>query len=298
MSLTDRVLVLRADSTAAVGAGHVMRLAALAESWRAAGGRVGLAGEITQRFVQDRIDGIGVEPWPLDGVGKADVLVVDTYHEPTRAQLGAEAAPRLRVLVDDVGLPVPAGYDVVWNPNPYPGKHLYPHFSGAVLEGPQHVPLRSTLPQWRRNGHDETMVSLGGGTPNPDVVDALQALSRLDHAGSFATTLARAPEGWRRIAPDAFWSEAATAARLVTAAGTTAWEAAAVGIPVVLLQTAPNQSLVYTWTRDLGVPAVNAALGDSEYLAQQIRVLLPAANPLPRLTDGSGRVVERLAALL
>lgn len=298
MNLTDRLLVLRADASAAVGAGHVMRLAALAQAWRAAGGAVRIAGEITQPFVQARLDEIGVGRCAPDDIGHGDVLVVDTYDERTRVQLGMKGTRSLRVLVDDVGLLVPPGYNVVWNPNPYPSRHLYPHFAGAMLEGPLNVPLRTSLPRWIRSAGDETMVSLGGGAPNPTVLEALGVLSDLALGGHFATTLDPAPTGWRRVSAELFWTEAAVASRLVTAAGTTAWEAAAVGIPVVLVQTAPNQRLVYTWTRDLGVPGVNAALGDAEYLAHQIRALLPAARPMPRLTDGSARVVEQLGAML
>jgi hypothetical protein len=129
------------------------------------------------------------------------------------------------------------------------------------------------------------------------VVAALSLLAELATADRFGITGDWGPSHWRRISPSRLWTEAAAARQLVTAAGTTVWEAAVVGIPVVLLMTAANQRLVYRWARDAGIPGLNALLVDPEFLAHQLRALLDVPAQLPRVENGVNRVVQRLAQL-
>ena len=85
---------------------------------------------------------------------------------------------------------------------------------------------------------------------------------------------------------------------MVTAAGATAWEGAMVGIPMVVVAIAENQRLNYRWARNCGLPGANALLVDAEFLAHQLRALIPAAMIAPPLTNGAGRVANELARLL
>lgn len=252
-----------------------------------------LVGTIGIEFVADRAARIGIAPesGPLTS---GDVLIVDTNDPAERHRAAGEGSFGTRVLVDDLGGPVPTGYDVVWNPNPYGTATLYPDFEGRVLTGPGVVPLRTELPSWAPPGNGSTVLSMGGGTPTGGVIDAMHRLARLLPRERFQVAGRWGPRRWPTVDPGGLWSAASRASRLVTAAGTTTWEAAAVGVPVVLVQLADNQRLVFRWARDCGVPGVDATVLDGEKLARQLRRLLPLARPLPPLVDGAGQVVAEL----
>jgi spore coat polysaccharide biosynthesis predicted glycosyltransferase SpsG len=287
------VLACRADATPAIGAGHAMRLSVLATAWLAGGGDVTWYGEVTIPFVQRRLGDLGIHPREEELDHGVAVFVIDSYDATVRYTKGfANAA--VRVLVDDLGGDVPPGYDVVWNPNAYGRAALYPGFSGAVLSGPEAVAIRDGLPPWQLRRDAETVVTIGGGDPPASVQDALTQLSELVTGQRFAIAGNWSPPGWRLVPPDDLWASASEARLIVTAAGTTVWEAASVQVPVILLQTADNQRFVYRWGRDAGVPGLNTLLIDAEFLAHQLRALLPAARPLPPLTNGAPAVAMRL----
>lgn len=289
-------LVIRGDATTWAGAGHVMRLLALAAAWRERGGEVVLVGCVSLPFVARRLLALGVRRSDAPGAEGA-VMVTDSEDATIRFR-GAEAGRyQLRVLVDDEGGEIPPGYDVVWNPNPYGRPDLYTGYTGGVLTGPDVVPLSELLPRWEPGPRGETFVSVGE-TPPAGIREALEILAELQPEERFAIAGEWAPGGWRRVPTGELWTEASKARRLVTDAGPTVWEAAAVGIPVVLLQVAESQRLVYRWARDAGVPGLNAGLIDAEFLAHQLQALLPAARALPAIHNGARSVAECLEHLL
>jgi hypothetical protein len=286
-------LVLRADATPEVGAGHVMRQAVLGEAWLRAGGEVCLAGEVALEFVRARLATLDIPV--IAGKGLAgDVIVVDSYDPAVRAAGARATNAGLRTLVDDVGGAVPPGFDLVWHPAPGGERELYPGFAGRVLGGAGFVPVRDDLARWQPGPGDLTVVSLGGGRLPGMMADAVTELSRLTIGRAVAIAGTWAPAGWRRVAPHRLWAEASRAARLITAAGTTVWEAAAVGVPVILVQLQDNQRRVYSWARDAGVPGVDALLVDADFLARKLRALLDLARPLPPISNGAGRVAAAL----
>jgi spore coat polysaccharide biosynthesis predicted glycosyltransferase SpsG len=292
-----RHLILRVDATPATGAGHAMRMANLAEAWTAAGGRVGYLGQLTIPFVVERFDRLGIARLG-ESTPAADCLVVDSYDDRTRGEGAALGRFGHRILVDDVGGSVPAGYEMVWNPNAYDARELYPNFGGRVLSGPSYLPIRDDLPVWRGNRDAATVIALGGGATPDRLRDGLAEFAARFPTVSVATTVRQAAPAWRVIEPNSFWSETAAASRLVTAAGSTTWEAAVVGIPTLLLKTAPNQALVYQWGRAQGVPALDALELDPRQLAERLSVLLPAARPVPPLHNGAPNVVAELVRAL
>ncbi len=288
-------LILRADANSSIGAGHAMRLATLGAAWRASGGTVQGVGTLDLEFVIARYREAGIALSDRPSGGDA-IMVVDSYDPEVRFGALRVAGAVLRVLVDDLGGTVPNGYDAVWNPSPYGEAGLYPGFTGPLLSGPEHLAVREGLPRWV-GPSDEVLVSLGGSEPSAQIKAAFDQLAALASDTRFAITGPWGPAGWRRIAPGRLWAEVARAKALVMAAGSTVWEAAAVGIPVVLLETAANQRLNYRWARDAGVPGLKTSLVDGEFLAHQLRALIPAARPLPRVTGGAGQVVAALAQL-
>jgi hypothetical protein len=228
----------------------------------------------------------------------ADVLVVDTYDADERMRCATASGPAVRVMVDDLGGAVPAGFDAVWNPNAYGSAALYPGCAGIIIAGEDAIPLREGLPVWSGSGLPNVGVTLGGGGPGPVLRAALAGLARAAAAGTFVGSGDWAPADWGRTDVEMPWRSLAECGRLVTAGGSTAWEAAAVRIPAVVVTTADNQVLVERWVAARGVPTVDARrFTDPDVLGSELRAALERATPLPALASGAEAVAQTLANL-
>jgi spore coat polysaccharide biosynthesis predicted glycosyltransferase SpsG len=271
-----------------------MRCATLAEAWRAAGlGTAVVHGDIALPFVRRRLAQAGI---PVADAGAAlaasDVLLVDSYDADVRQGGADQPLPALRALVDDGEGPVPSGYDVVWNPNPWSDAAAYAGRAPRVLAGAGHVPVRSGLPAWRGGASRDVGVTLGGGASGLAARQAF-AESPLGSSGlRFCGPEAWAPPGWRTYAADAMCE----CAVLVTAAGTTLWEAGRVGIPTVAVVLADNQAPSAEWVRAAGVPVVDARGASAATLAAALHAAIAAARPVPPVADGAPVVARALAA--
>jgi spore coat polysaccharide biosynthesis predicted glycosyltransferase SpsG len=310
-------LLLRADATPDVGAGHVMRCATLAHAWRARqGGAARVWGTVTIPFVSRRLAELGVEVAARPGAPRRRVVVVvDSYDDAVRAECAAVAGARLRVLVDDVGEMVPAGYDAVWNPNPFGAPALYPRFAGAVLAGPECVPVRPDLPSWhaadpRRGAAPErAAVVLGGGDAGRTLAPALERLADRCPELRFVGVGSTVPDGWERVDAHTLWADVARrCGRVLTAAGSSLWEAAFVGIPTAVVVIAANQRAGGAWVAGAGVPVVDATphldpaartlpTPDVEELADALTSAIRRATPLPRLVNGAPSVAAEIVRL-
>jgi hypothetical protein len=105
------------------------------------------------------------------------------------------------------------------------------------------------------------------------------------------------PATWTRIDGGDLWQEAVRCSRLITAAGGTVWEAAAAGIPVVVLQIADNQARVAAWAADSGVPVARLCGATPADALDTLTRAVSRARPLPRLTNGAPNVATALARL-
>lgn len=289
-------LVLRADADPDRGAGHAMRLATLGAAWRRAGGEVVFAGRVSLPFVEAQLERLAI-PLVSRGELEGDVLVVDSYDDAVRLAARVVTGVRARVLVDDLGEVDPGGYDAIWNPNPFGHADLYPGFRGRVVTGPAAVPVRPDLPARGEPIPNSVLVTLGGGRPPAGVRAAIRKLARRLPDLDFAMAGEWSPPDWRRIERSSLWEVAARSERVVLAAGTSTWEAAAMGLPLVLVKIADNQRLVFRWARDAGVPGVDASMVDPDYLAEHLEELLPVARPLPTIRSGADHVARSLLAL-
>ncbi len=293
-------LLIRADAFPAFGAGHVMRTLVLAEAWADFGaGHVGLVGTIDIDFVRRRMVELGiVSQKRLPADGRAAVLVVDSYDEAVRLEGGAWQAGTLRVLVDDLGGGVPPGFEVVWNPNPGGGEFLYPGFPGTVLSGEACVPVRTGLPRWNGGEPRRVAVLLGGGQVSLMLAGAMAHLAEEVPGISFSGAGDWVPPSWERLEPGHLWPGVMRASALITAAGTSLWEAASAGIPVVVLCTADNQVGVSDWARKAGVPVIDARQAAvARELTTELCRALPSARPLPPIENGAPAVARRLLEL-
>jgi UDP-2,4-diacetamido-2,4,6-trideoxy-beta-L-altropyranose hydrolase len=293
--VTKPLLILRADASASVGAGHVMRCLSVAERWIEAGGRAVCWGDVELQFVRRRAESLGVPIVAHPGM-PGSVLLVDVYGEDERRSLATSSAAARRVLVDDLGESVPRSYHAVWNPNAYGDANLYPGFSGEVIAGEDCVPIRCQLPRWIGDGPGA--VSFGGGqipTPLRSALSQFHSALGVNDGWGVGESL---PPGWQRVNEDDSWSDLQHAAWLITAAGSTLWEAAAVGIPVVVVVFADNQALAGSWAAQHGAPVLDVRdCTDPAEIAADIATAVRGARPLPFLRSGAAAVARSLRQL-
>ena len=294
-------LIVRADATELTGAGHVMRCVNLMEAWDELDlGYTSLWGNVTIPFAVARLRAtsarlVEAHQSPDD---TGTILVVDTYHSDERSELATRPGPALRVLVDDLGGSVPKGFDVIWNPNAYGSPELYQRFSGVVISGADAVPVRGNLPRWCGHEASTVGVTLGGGRISEDLRAALECLGEAASPETFVGVGEWTPAFWRRVGADDPWSTLAGCGRLITAGGSTVWEAAAVGIPVAVVKTTANQAHLVEWVRRQNVPTVDSlAAENSGTLSARLRHALADARPLPPIRSAAENVACRLVEL-
>jgi len=274
-------LLVRADAGAQIGTGHVMRCLALAQAWQDAGGPVmfAMAAEVPALSQRLAAEGMGVTHIEAIAGNVADAqhtldraqalgavwVVVDGYHFDGDYQRRLQAAGLKVLCVDDNGGAEHYFADVILNQNLHADAAWYTACepSTQLLLGPRYALLRREFMPWRewRREVPETarkvLVTLGGSDPENvtlQVVQGLQLLPARDfeavvvvgagnpHYSALgrAAQAARFPIRLERNAahmPDLMtWAEVA-----VSAAGSTCWELARMGVPTVALVCADNQ---------------------------------------------------------
>jgi hypothetical protein len=228
---------------------------------------------------------------------EGSVLLVDLYDRRERLSLAVAGSARRHVLVDDLGIDVPTGYDAVWNPNAYGNPDFYRAFGGEVIAGIDYVPIRLGLPRWVPEAAGA--ISCGGGEIPAALRIALSQLPVVLEMPQGLSVGAFAPPGWRQADQDDVWSDLRHAAWLITAAGSTVWEAAAVGIPVAVVVFAAHQALVGEWAVKQGVPVIDVRnRTDSSKIAAELARKVKEVRPLPPLKSGAQAVAQRLLRLL
>jgi hypothetical protein len=282
-------LAIKVDATDEIGAGHAMRCATLAQAWIEEGyGEAVFCGDIEIPFVRDRFLQIGLQQVPAITGVRNGVLVVDSYSPETRYETLRQRSAKIAVIVDDVGGPV-EGYDVVWNPNAYRADDLYVGFSGRLIT--QAVPVRPGLPRWRPVS-TSVGVTLGATRPREEIVAAIDKWASSTGRDVRASPAKWLPKGWTTTASGPVWDELAGCSMLIGNAGTTIWEAAAIGIPTCVMVTAENQLRTGQWAAAHGGTVIDALKAtESELICALAR---SAAVPLPSVENAAPRVCALL----
>jgi UDP-2,4-diacetamido-2,4,6-trideoxy-beta-L-altropyranose hydrolase len=280
----DRLtLLLRADATAQVGAGHFMRSLALAEACVARGGTAVLLSRCDSPALRARAEaaGVRVDALPagaeLDlsvlrewiGANAADAgtwLVVDGYgFDADYLRAGRDCGVRTLVLDDTAALAeYPA--DAVLNQNLDGPDRAYPTEPGTVLlVGTRYALLRREFLPWRDEVRPiapdagRILVTLGGADGANATQRVLDGMASAGE-GMEEVRVIVGPANPHRAALEAWAEASALPVRLldggtasmpeqmawadvaVSAAGSTCWELAALGVPSLLLVVADNQA--------------------------------------------------------
>lgn len=276
-------LWLRADGSAAMGLGHVMRLLALAERARdqdinpcfvVGGSQVARDIVVGRGFAAvAAVD--GSRSW-LDEIGRDDLVIFDGYQfELDLLRAAGRRASRVAAVDDfeDGDFPV----DVLLNQNPVPAPKYTVNPDGVVLIGPRYALVRQEFLEYRRDRSSDPagtlLITMGGSDVAGLARVALQhptwpayferMLVVVGPAADLpAEDLPSKAEVVRSPADVAGTFAAGDAA--ISAAGSTTWELLAMGLPTALVQVVDNQRHIGP-----GVAREEAALflGDHESFA-------------------------------
>ena len=322
--------VFRADATAALGSGHVMRCLTLARALRRLGWRCDFAvnpeaPEVVPALARERPQLLAPgndDPenlrrlWP-DGV---DWLVVDHYGLDAAWESRCRPWARSLLAIDDLANR-PHDCDVLldqtFGRQPEDYAQLVPT-SCRVLTGTAQALLRPGFVRARpaslarraaATGLRRLVVSLGGTDPENHTAAALRGIAQCDpglavdvvlgsaapHLAEVRRQIARMPQEAQLHVDVTAMEDLLSAADLaVGAAGTATWERCCLGLPTLLVVIAPNQRLVAEAVAGAG--AARLLTGPREELATQITEALRefAANngPLRAMGERAAEICD------
>ncbi|MFJ4232849.1 bifunctional UDP-2,4-diacetamido-2,4,6-trideoxy-beta-L-altropyranose hydrolase/GNAT family N-acetyltransferase [Cellulosimicrobium cellulans] len=318
--------LLRCDATPEGGVGHLVRALAVARAARDAGWTVALAGQVTSALGHDLLEGAGLRrvDVPAEGLAvlaaeQGAVLVhVDDYATGTAARSElARAGALLSSMEDgtfgrrpaDVVVDSTLGADDTERPE---------DGSGLVLRGIGYAPMREDVLRARENRRERARSDEGtplrglvvaGGT---DAVGAAAVLAGVARAtGRIGELVVVAPRGrWDDVRATAgegvdlrepfpgVLDLAADMDVVLSAAGTTAWELACVGVPTVLVAVVDNQVPGYEAAVArgfaLGLGSLTELRRDTAAGAVRLAILLDDLGRYERPDGVDGRGAARI----
>lgn len=316
------MIYVRCDGGGTVGLGHASRCLAVSEV---------LARElgVVPRFLAPPdpvlaafLDGTGCELLPLSSTGygveevvarlsPADVMLSDTYALDSAALAAIASTGATHGVVDDFGRLDRWPVDVVVNPNVGSDAEWYPG-AGAALVGPDYALLRAEITERIdperpiANTGRRLLVCLGGGVWPAEADALLSALAaELGDAEIRVTTRERVPPGVTAVEPSSLPAQLEWAELAVLSGGVVKYEAAALGVPALLVAIVPHQEEVGTAFAGTGAARYLGALARLEPGEIAAAALRLARDPGERaelasagraLVDGRG--AERVTAAL
>jgi UDP-2,4-diacetamido-2,4,6-trideoxy-beta-L-altropyranose hydrolase len=269
--MVDRkVAVLRADASGLIGVGHVMRSLALGEALLDAAFDVVLASVDLPAGMREeaRKCGITVVDLQCEPFGSADalatlalsgeVLVIDGYLFEREFFAELENRATNFVVIDDNVETKALSPSVVINQNPHATPEMYAHLSGnpMLLLGLQYALLRREVREVARlpvvSVAKKVFVAMGGSDflqLTGPIVDGLKDLDieicvavgpTNNQRQQIEETVSSIPRA-RVILQADYITELASSSLAILAAGSSLWEAAALGVPSIGLIVADNQ---------------------------------------------------------
>ncbi|MCB0056671.1 MAG: UDP-2,4-diacetamido-2,4,6-trideoxy-beta-L-altropyranose hydrolase [Caldilineaceae bacterium] len=277
----NSTLLLRADASTQIGAGHVMRCLALAQAWQDAGGAAHFVAVEMPNGLQERLavedmtfHRLDVVPGSIEDAAQtiaqaqrlgAAWVAEDGYHFGADYQRAIKNASLRLLAIDDYGHADHYVADLVLNQNIYADASLYPSRSPGtrLMLGTQYVLLRREFLHWRgwqREIPDvarKVLVTMGGGDPENVTLKVIEALEEVQVDGLEVVVVVGAGNPHQPLLQSAIEKtrhsirleqNATDMAQLmaktdvaISAAGSVCWELCFLGVPSLLLMLAENQ---------------------------------------------------------
>lgn len=316
-------LLLRADSSPSIGAGHVARMVAYAERAVACGWEVVFCGQVSNaEWLAGRFGELSVPTVSDASYGDFDAVVVDHYGLGELREEVNAAGALLVSLEDDVfgRRAADVVVDCAFAPGSRPDDG-----SGELLRGAEYAPLREAVLRARdlrakkdrqaREDRPRVTVVLGGGTEWTGTVSALLQALRDTELPFVAGVLVRGEPVLPETLPGQEFHVSAPGPGLldllvdtdiaISAAGVTLLELCCVGVPTGVVRLVENQAAGYRAALDLGLAAgLGSATAFDERVVATLTTLLrddtvrrQFSETAMSLVDGRGvdRVLDRLA---
>jgi UDP-2,4-diacetamido-2,4,6-trideoxy-beta-L-altropyranose hydrolase len=276
-------LVIRADADERMGTGHIMRCIALAHAWQETGGQVAFLISPNSSAMERVITGAACTVTYLEekpgSVADADAtcayaavceaawIVADGYHFTGPYQKQIKYHGKKLLLIDDYSHSAEYVADIVLNQNPSATMDLYPKHSNDTrfLLGGKFTLLRKeflvqkTCLRKIPSQVTTLLVTMGGSDPDNVTYTVCSELKPLisgtnisvsvvigrmnTHYPSLVAQFGNEP--WCRfiLAPENMPVLIRRADIAITGAGTTAWELAYLGTPMITITLCENQKL-------------------------------------------------------
>jgi UDP-2,4-diacetamido-2,4,6-trideoxy-beta-L-altropyranose hydrolase len=274
-------LIIRADASATIGLGHVMRCLALAQAWQDRGGKCVFAVSQPPRAIADRLKAQQCEVFevqatassPEDAGQVADLatqnasqwVVMDGYHFGIEYQQVLKSAGLKLLVVDDYGQIGAYAADIVLDQNAGAADVFYQNRAPDthLLLGTRYAMLRREFKTWRDWKREippvarKILVTMGGSDPEnltAQVIEALESFRGHDLdivviAGSGnanlealqATITGSNPKLRLEVDAASMPDLIAWADVAISSAGSTCWEMCLLGLPAIVTDAARNQ---------------------------------------------------------
>jgi len=278
-----KTLCIRVDYGRMIGLGHLMRCLGIAQAYQEKGHEINFISSIEcknvsieKRLRKERMGFtyLQAKPASLDDAQKTatyvkddEWLVLDGYHFNRKYQRAIEGRVKQMLLVDDFGQWKRYGAHMILNQNIFGKKKWYTRTSknSQLLLGLEYIVLRKEF--WKYVGHkrsissraDKILVMMGGSDPHNATLKVIQAMQWVNVPGlqvrvvvgavnPFYQDLQKATkEGAQDIKlirnTDNVPQLMAWADLCISAGGGTCWEMAFMGLPSVMIATAPDQGM-------------------------------------------------------
>ncbi len=200
-------LIIRADASAAMGTGHVMRCLALAQAWQDRGGKVTFVMAETTPAIEARLEAEGMTRSRLGATGgsetdaeltaqlardeQANWVVADGYQFGAAYQQAILEAGLRLLFLDDCGHAEHYFAEVVLNQNIYADESLYADRERhtRLLLGTKYALLRREFRLWQNTRRvipsvaRRLLVTMGGADPDNVTLKVVGALEGIDVEG-------------------------------------------------------------------------------------------------------------------
>lgn len=274
-------LLVRTDAGTQIGAGHFMRCLALAQVWQENGGTAIFlmapgAEKLGRRLQPSNIRDVRLSSPPgsiADAKETSETalrhqsawVALDGYQFSSDYQRALKDSIAHLLLFDDLGDADRYHADLLLNQNAYAKPEMYRNSAGdsTLLLGADYLLLRREFREWSRSDRQivprarNLLITFGGSDAENATGETLQALAMLPaspmnvrvlvgasspHHPELERLAAKLPHSVEfetdtlRIAQEMAWADVA-----ISAAGTTSWELAFMGLPSLLVTLAENQ---------------------------------------------------------